>query len=327
MRILGIESSCDETSVAVVDCAPDGHKVINLHTNSQIMTHQEYGGVVPEVAGRKHCLNIVPTIKAAIDDLNDIDLIAVTRGPGLAQGLTVGVSATKSLALAWDIPLIGVNHMEGHLLSQLLSDEIRPSDFEFPAISLTVSGGHTDLVLVKDFGQYELIGRTKDDAAGEAFDKIAKMLGLTYPGGPSLSKAAIGGDSAAIDFPRAMRQYKNFDFSFSGLKTSVLYYIKDNPDYNLADVAASAQEAIVDILAFKTINSCNALDVKTLFLNGGVAANEELRQRLTDKCLEHEVTFIPCDKKYTGDNGAMIAMAGIHRRGFPHSEISGSKSV
>jgi N6-L-threonylcarbamoyladenine synthase len=225
MHILGIESSCDDTSVALLNSSPKGHVVICEKTASQIEVHKKYGGVVPEIAGRMHAEKIVPLIEEVLKDQPKPDVIAVTAGPGLITGLLVGVEAAKTLAYLWEIPLVALNHIEGHIHSVEINTQ---QPILFPALCLVVSGGHTELILMKDHGDYTIIGRTKDDAAGECFDKVAKLLGFEYPGGPQISKQAQNGTSTAIDFPRPMLNQDNFDFSFSGLKTSALYWLRDH---------------------------------------------------------------------------------------------------
>ncbi|MBN2517092.1 MAG: tRNA (adenosine(37)-N6)-threonylcarbamoyltransferase complex transferase subunit TsaD [Deltaproteobacteria bacterium] len=309
MLVLGIESSCDETAAAVVQ---DG---ITLRSNviaSQIDAHSQYGGVVPEIASRKHIEAIIPVIMQALDDagvsLRDIDGIAVTRGPGLVGSLLVGISVAKSIAYAQGLPFVGVNHLEGHIAAIFLSEQ-RPA---FPFVALVVSGGHTSVYLVKDFGNVNIIGQTRDDAAGEAFDKAAKMLDLGYPGGVVIDGLAKKGDPAYIHFPRSMRDSK--DFSFSGLKTSLLNYIKkrEHPikKDELPDIVASYQEAIVDVLLEKTLRAADDCSVKRVVVSGGVAANGRLRERFYEKSHEKGIdTYIPPAVLCT-DNAAMIAVVG-----------------
>lgn len=309
MLVLGIESSCDETAAAVVQ---DG---ITLRSNviaSQIDVHSQYGGVVPEIASRKHIEAIIPVIMQALDDagvsLHDIDGIAVTRGPGLVGSLLVGLSVAKSIAYAQGLPFVGVNHLEGHIAAIFLSEQ-RPA---FPFIALVVSGGHTSVYLVNDFGNVNVIGQTRDDAAGEAFDKAAKMLDLGYPGGVAIDRLAKKGDPAYIQFPRSMRDSK--DFSFSGLKTSLLNYIKkrEHPikKDELPDIVASYQEAIVDVLLEKTLRAAEDCSVKRVVVSGGVAANGRLRDRFYEKTHEKGIdTYIPPPVLCT-DNAAMIAVVG-----------------
>lgn len=314
MRILGIESSCDETAIAIVSGNGDpavgvaGDLVIETSLiASQAALHAKYGGVVPEVAAREHIDAIFPLLLAAgiARDGSGIDAIAVTSGPGLVPALRVGVELAKTLAWAWKKPLVAVNHLEGHLYSTF-----RP--IAFPALALLVSGGHTEIVLMKDHGAYERVGATRDDAAGEAFDKVAKLLGLGYPGGPAVSRAAESGDPTAIAFPRPMRESGDFDFSFSGLKTAVAVRRRENPDDRVEDVCASFQAAVVDVLAEKTMRAAEQYGPKCLILAGGVSANKALRERLRRE-YEPMGPFLVPDLVLTGDNAAMIAAAGYYR--------------
>ena len=312
MRILAIESSCDDTSVALLDCTEKGTTVINQKTASQIPVHRKYGGVVPEVAGRAHAENIFPVVEAVIDDYEKPEAIAVTSGPGLITGLLVGAEVAKGLSYAWDVPLIPVNHIGGHVFSSLLSEtgETNSETFDFPALALIVSGGHTSLILMSEEGSYKQLGSTRDDAAGEAFDKVAKLLGLPYPGGPEISRLAQSGNPEAIAFTRPMLNDDNFDFSFAGLKTAVLYHLRDNPDDKKEDVAASFQEAVVDVLVQKTIRAAKKYKVQTLLLGGGVSNNTELRDRLESAAKELGIRFLKPRREYTMDNAAMIGRAG-----------------
>lgn len=309
VRILGIESSCDETAIAIVKGDGDSIIVEKNLIASQAKLHEKYGGVVPEVAARKHTDVIFPLLVEAgvARDGSNIDAIAVTAGPGLVPALRVGVELGKTLAWAWNKPLIGVNHLEGHIYSVWFSG--KPS---FPALCLLVSGGHTELILMKDHGVYELIGKTRDDAAGECFDKAAKLLGLGYPGGPAVSKAALAGKRDAIEFPRPMLESGDFDFSFSGLKTAVLVRRKEHPEDRVEDVCASLEEAIVDTLVGKTLSAVEKYQPTSVILSGGVSANKRLREKLAD-ALSHAAAqppFFTPDFAYTGDNAAMIAAAG-----------------
>lgn len=308
--ILGIETSCDETAVAVVR---DGSEVLSSIIASQNV-HAKFGGVVPELAGREHERQILPVVREALRGASlpmtkpGIEAIAVTMGPGLAGALMVGISAAKALSVAWELPLVGVNHLEGHLFAvRLEADPI-----EYPAVMLLVSGGHTMLVLVKEPGKYRIIGQSLDDAAGEAFDKVARFLGLSYPGGPEIEREACFGDPAAVRFPRSLRD-GSYNFSFSGLKTAVVTYAKRNPDMGIADIAASFQAAVVDVLVEKTLNSAQDLGAKSVAIAGGVAANTQLRTVLTEKA--HKAGFGVCipSKANCTDNGAMIAAAGAWR--------------
>jgi N6-L-threonylcarbamoyladenine synthase len=307
--VLGIETSCDETAAALV---MGGGDVLSSVVSSQIELHATFGGVVPEIASRAHLELLNPVIARAIveggvDDRR-IDAIACTIGPGLIGALLVGVSAAKALALAWDVPFVGVNHLEAHLYSALLDD---PS-IELPIVVLLVSGGHTMLVEMIAPGEYRVLGQTIDDAAGEAFDKVARFLGLGYPGGPAIERAAASGDPEAIAFPRAMRD-DGLDFSFSGLKTAVLNHVRAHPDVETTDVAASFQAAVVDVLVHKARKAARSVGAKGLALGGGVAANSELRERLLDACTDDGLRgFLPSRAMCT-DNAAMIAAAGWHR--------------
>ncbi len=312
MIILGIESSCDDTSVALLDCSKQGHFVIKEITASQIDIHKKYGGVVPEIAGRMHAEKIVPLIEAILKKRPTPNAIAITIGPGLITGLLVGLEAAKTLAYVWNIPLVGVNHLEGHIYSV----EIGQNKIQYPAIALIASGGHTELIYISKQGKYKRIGATKDDAAGECFDKVAKLLGLPYPGGPEISKLAEKGNHTAIKFPRPMLNNKNWDFSFSGLKTSALYWLRDNigRTFNLCDFCASFQQAIIDVLVGKTINAAEKYQPKTIILSGGVSANKKLRETLRKEILDQfpksEVRFPK--SAYCMDNGSMIAVAGYY---------------
>ena len=313
-QILAIETSCDETAAAVVT---EDHQVLSSVVSSQVDLHARYGGVVPELAGRAHVELITPVVAQALlesgvdrpgDRRPDIAAVAATVGPGLVGSLLVGVSAAKALALVWDVPFVGVNHLEGHLAAAFLEEP----DLELPIVVLLVSGGHTMLVAMEDRGRYRLLGQTIDDAAGEAFDKVARFLGLGYPGGPVIDKIAMEGDPKSIEFPRAMRD-AGYDFSFSGLKTSVITYVRKNPDVAVADVAASFQEAVVDVLVSKARRAAADLGARGLCLAGGVAANSLLRERTLDVCIAEGLrAFIPSRSLCT-DNAAMIGAAGWWR--------------
>lgn len=310
--ILGIESSCDETGVALYH-AERGLLAHVLH--SQIAMHNEYGGVVPELASRDHVRYVLPLIREVAArsrcSLGDIDAIAYTQGPGLSGALLVGASVACSLAYALDIPSIGIHHLEGHLLSPLLSD---PAP-DFPFIALLVSGGHTQLMRVDSVGHYTLLGETLDDAAGEAFDKSAKLLGLNYPGGPALSKLAQAGQSGRFKLPRPMLHSGDLDFSFSGLKTAVLTLSKQHElnDQTKADIACAAQEAIVEVLASKAMAALKQSGLKQLVVAGGVGANQQLRARLNAAASKHDYRVFYPDLEFCTDNGAMIAFAGALR--------------
>ncbi|NYT57626.1 tRNA (adenosine(37)-N6)-threonylcarbamoyltransferase complex transferase subunit TsaD [Alcaligenaceae bacterium] len=317
MIIIGFESSCDETGVALA-CTEKGLLAHALH--SQIAMHREYGGVVPELASRDHIRRILPLTRQVLEQaglgVDDIDAVAYTAGPGLAGALLVGASVAQSFAWSRRLPAIPIHHLEGHLLSPLLA-EPRP---EFPFVALLVSGGHTQLMRVDAVGAYELLGETLDDAAGEAFDKTAKLMGLGYPGGPALSKLAEQGDAAAFDLPRPMMHSGDLDFSFSGLKTAVLTRLKSIEkasgalsDQQRADLAAATEAAIVDVLAKKSIKAMKQTGLKRLVVAGGVGANRHLRAQLRQAMegLNGQVYFPPLD--LCTDNGAMIAYAGVLR--------------
>jgi N6-L-threonylcarbamoyladenine synthase len=344
MRILSIETSCDETSLALVDCTGTAKNpvfnVLKLLTNSQIELHREWGGVVPNIAKREHIKNLPLLLnelglsykpKAKSYKL-PFDAIAVTVGPGLEPALWAGIEFAKQLAKDLKKPLLGANHMEGHMLSVLLNTEISDSQFliskqetkkiKFPAIGLVVSGGHTILVKMDSYTKWTNLGETRDDAAGEAFDKVARMLKLPYPGGPEISKLALKGDPTAIDFPRPMlnpsagsgRRANNYEFSFSGIKTSVLYYLRDNPltaksSKLKADLAASFQQAVIDVLVKKTMRAAKEFGAQTVFVCGGVAANKELRRQLSADCEKWGIAFMAPANEYNTDNAAMIAPA------------------
>jgi N6-L-threonylcarbamoyladenine synthase len=307
--VLGIETSCDETAAALV---MGGHDVVSSAVSTQVDLHAQFGGVVPEVASRAHLDLLNPMIARAIVEAgveeSRIDAVACTVGPGLVGALLVGVSAAKALALTWGVPFVGVNHMEAHLYSAFLED----STLEFPLVVLLVSGGHTMLVEMQGHGAYRLLGQTIDDAAGEAFDKVARFLGLGYPGGPAIDREAVHGDPEAIAFPRAML-HDGLDFSFSGLKTSVMNHVRRNPDVSAADVAASFQAAVVDVLVAKAARAAAEVGARGLVLGGGVAANSLLRERLVAASDEIGIRgFLPSRAMCT-DNAAMIAAAGWHR--------------
>lgn len=307
--VLGIETSCDETAAALV---MGGHDVVSNIVSTQIELHADFGGVVPEVASRAHLDALNPVIAQAIVeggvDESRIDAIACTVGPGLVGALLVGVSAAKSLALAWDKPFIGVNHMEAHLYAASLED---PS-LEFPLVVLLVSGGHTMLVEMIDHGRYRLLGQTIDDAAGEAFDKVARFLDLGYPGGPAIDAASVLGDPEAIAFPRAMKD-DGLNFSFSGLKTSVMNYVRKHPDVGDADVSASFQMAVVDVLVHKARKAARQVGATGIVLGGGVAANSLLREELAAACAADGIRASLPSRAMCTDNAAMIAAAGWYR--------------
>lgn len=311
MNVLGIETSCDDTSAAVYST----DKGLLSLTISFQMEHMEFGGVVPELASRAHLSLILPVIDKALSKagmtLDNIDGIAVTAGPGLVGSLLVGVSAVKAIALARNIPMIGVHHIEGHIFSNFIEKPFPP----YPSIVLVVSGGHTELVLMKAPLTYEVLGKTRDDAAGEAFDKIAKLLGLGYPGGPAVEKAAAGQDSSFVDFP--ISKVPGFEFSFSGLKTAVMVYVtKKGEDFtrcHLGDILASFQQAVVEALVIKTLKALKEYGIKTLLLAGGVAANQALRERLAAEAGRCCFKLFTPQLLYCTDNAAMIAKAGHER--------------
>jgi N6-L-threonylcarbamoyladenine synthase len=308
-RILGIETSCDETAAAVVERAT---LVRSSVVASQIDRHARYGGVVPEIASRAHVELITPVVAQALVEAGvadqEVEAVAATAGPGLVGSLLVGVSAAKALALVWDVPFVAVNHLEGHLYASFLEEP----DLDLPLVVLLVSGGHTMLVHMEDHGTYRLLGSTIDDAAGEAFDKVARYLGLGYPGGPVIDRVSEEGDRDAIRFPRAMLD-SGYDFSFSGLKTAVVNHVRRHPEAPTADVAASFQEAVVDVLVTKARKAARDVGAKGLCLGGGVAANRSLRSRFVEACDEDGIrAFVPSRSMCT-DNAAMIAAAGWWR--------------
>lgn len=313
LLILGIETSCDETSAAVV---LDGHIVLSNVISSQVPVHRLYGGVVPEIASRQHVEAIVPVVDEALAQAGvsfvDLASVAVTAGPGLVGALLVGLSYAKALAYGLSLPLVGVNHLEGHIYANFLAHDI-----QFPILCLVVSGGHTDLIYMPKHGVYQLLGQTRDDAAGEAFDKVARALGLPYPGGPEIEQQAIAGNPRAHHFPRSFLETGSLDFSFSGLKSAVLNVIhhasQTGDALSVPNLAASFQEAVVDVLVEKTLIAARRLAVNSIYVAGGVSANQYLRQRLTEKAerLGHYVGFPPLG--LCTDNAAMIACAGYFR--------------
>lgn len=313
MLVLGVETSCDDTAVSVL---LDERTILANVVSSQDQIHGPYGGVVPELASRQHVKNILPIIDVALDKakvaIQDIDGIAVTRGPGLVGSLLVGLSLAKGMAFRWGIPFVGVNHLEAHLLAIQLEQQV-----SFPYIALLASGGHTLLYCVKDFAHYDYLGGTRDDAAGEAFDKVAKMMGLGYPGGRVIDNLAKSGDRRAIRFPRARLTKGSFDFSFSGLKTAVWHYLKSTADgtwkKHIPDIAASFQEAVVDMLVHPTTRVAQAHDVHRIVLAGGVAANSRLREKMKEEAATMELEVYFPAPKFCTDNGAMVALTGYHR--------------
>lgn len=317
--VLGIETSCDETSAAVVR---GGTTILSNVITSQVDLHAKYGGVVPEVASRKHVEAVIPAVDTALRQagvaLPELAGIAVTHGPGLVGGLLVGVSVAKAIAFGRHLPLVGVNHIEGHIYANFLEHpELKP-----PLVCLTVSGGHTDLLHIKDFGAYELLGRTRDDAAGEAFDKVARVMGLGYPGGPHIDRLAKSGDPRAVELPRALSQEETFDFSFSGLKTAVLNYLRKErqnrgggllPEELLAGLAASFQAAVVEVLVSRTIQAAREKGARAVVMSGGVAANSMLREQMSEAGAREGIAVYYPSLALCTDNAAMIACAGYYR--------------
>lgn len=314
INILAIESSCDETAASVVR---NGREILSNIISSQIEIHKKYGGVVPEVASRKHIENISSVVKEALEEsklgIDDIDAIAVTYGPGLVGALLIGINYAKSLAYAWDKPLVGVNHIEGHISANYIEDK----SLEPPFMCLVVSGGHTHLVYVEDYGKYEVMGRTRDDAAGEAYDKISRALNLGYPGGPKIDKLAKSGNKEAIYFPRAKLNDESLDFSFSGLKSAVLNYINQTTQKGgkivEADVAASFQESVIDVLVEKLIKAAKLKGCDKIALAGGVASNSRLREVLEMKCENNKLLLYRPSPILCTDNAAMIASCAYYK--------------
>ncbi|MBQ9074785.1 MAG: tRNA (adenosine(37)-N6)-threonylcarbamoyltransferase complex transferase subunit TsaD [Mogibacterium sp.] len=310
---LGIETSCDETAVSVV---ADGRDILSNVISTQISIHTQFGGVVPEIASRRHLENINGVIDKALTDagvcIGDIDLVGVTYGPGLVGALLIGVAAAKSIAYACDIPLVGVNHMHGHIAANYLEHH----DLEPPFMSLVVSGGHTNIVNVPDYNRCEKIGGTRDDAAGEAFDKVARVIGLGYPGGPKVDKAAREGRRDAIDFKRVWLEPGSYDFSFSGLKTQALNYLNSERqagrEINVNDVAASFQEAVVEVIAEKAVRAAAEYGQKRIVMAGGVASNTRLRELISEKAAAEGIDVLRPSPVLCTDNGAMIASAAYY---------------
>lgn len=312
--ILALETSCDETSASVV---ADGRIVLSNVIFSQIPVHQKFGGVVPEIASRKHIEKVIPVVEQALQEagveLKDITAIGVTHGPGLVGALLVGVAVAKALSFATDIPLVGVNHLEGHIFANFLSHK----ELEPPFMALVVSGGHTSLVHVKGYNEFELLGQTRDDAAGEAFDKIARVMKMPYPGGPHIDRLAATGNPDAIPFPRALTGRDNFEFSFSGLKSAVLNYLNSaeqkGEEINHADVAASFQAAVVDVLVSKALQAADKCGVKQVVLAGGVAANSGLKGKLAKECTKQGISLYSPELILCTDNAAMIACRAYYQ--------------
>jgi N6-L-threonylcarbamoyladenine synthase len=326
MKVLAIETSCDDTSAAVL---LDGRKILSNVVSSQMVIHQRYGGIVPELASRRHIETIVPIVTEAMEQarvkLREIEGIAVTQGPGLVGSLLVGLSFTKSLSFSTGIPFVGVNHIEAHLSAIFLEEEPPP---RFPFIGLVVSGGHTSLFQVNGFGKFRRVGQTRDDAAGEAFDKVAKLLGLGYPGGPIIDKLSKEGNPRAIRFPRPSLGKNSFDFSFSGLKTAVVNYVKSHPvplggysESIIRDIVSSFQEAVVEVLVKKTLQAAQHLGLKRIVLSGGVAANQHLRQRIKEEASQHKLRIYIPSPPFCTDNAAMVGVVGYEylKRGLRSS--------
>ena len=327
MRVLAIETSCDDTGAAVV---LDGRKILSNVVSSQVPIHQKYGGVVPELASRKHIESIIPVVTEALETaevtLREIDGIAVTQGPGLVGSLLIGLSFAKSLSFAAGLPLVGVNHVEAHL-SAIFLEEKPP---KLPFIGLVVSGGHTSLFRMDGFGKYKRLGQTRDDAAGEAFDKVAKFFGLGYPGGPIIDELSKAGNARAIRFPRASLGKDSFDFSFSGLKTAVVNYVKsiprpvkDYPENLIRDIVSSFQEAVVEVLVKKTLRAAQHQGLKRIVLSGGVAANRRLRERMKEEASEERIKLYIPSPSFCTDNAAMVGVVGYEylKRGI-RSDLS-----
>lgn len=312
--ILAVETSCDETSAAVI---ADGREILSNIISSQVPVHQKFGGVVPEIASRKHVELLNAVVQEALTEagigFSDLTAVAVTYGPGLVGALLVGVSAAKAYAYTLGVPLIGVNHMEGHIYANFLAHP----EIEFPVLCLVVSGGHTDLVYVEGHDRYEIVGRTRDDAAGEAFDKVARAMGLGYPGGPLIDRLAVSGDPQAIDLPRAYLEENSLDFSFSGLKSAVLNYlnrmVQKNEEVNKPDLAASFQQAVVDVLVDKTMAAVRRFGVKNVLLAGGVAANRKLRSNLEDAAAREDSRIFYPPPVLCTDNAAMVGCAAFYK--------------
>lgn len=330
--LLAIESSCDETAAAVVK---NGREVLSNVIYSQIALHTEYGGVVPEIASRKHIEKINQVIRQALSDagktLQDLDGIAVTYGPGLVGALLVGVSEAKAISFATGLPLLGIHHIEGHISANYIENK----ELEPPFVCLVASGGHSHLVVVKDYGEYEIIGRTRDDAAGEAFDKVARAIGLGYPGGPKIDKLSKEGNPDAIAFPRAKVNENEYDFSFSGLKSAVLNYLNGcqmkGEEVNRADVAASFQKAVIDVLVEHSIHAVKQFGYDKFAIAGGVASNSSLRKAFEERCASEGIQFYHPSPIYCTDNAAMIGAAGYYefikgvRSGYDLNAVPGLK--
>jgi len=317
--VLGIETSCDETSVAVLQLDGERLELLYHKVSTQLEHHKPFGGVVPEVATRQHLKVLDPMVGDALSEIDltgqDFGLIAVTCGPGLASSLMVGHAYAQGLGLAWNVPVAGINHMEGHLLSPFLS---KGQPFRAPHIALIISGGHTMLVEVFGLDQYRMLGSTRDDAVGEAYDKVAKLLGLEYPGGPEVESHAMEGDEERFQFPRSMLHSGNHEFSFSGLKTAVRYEIPrlghELERQDVCDLCAGFQQAVIEILAGKLERAIISLGAKLATVSGGVSCNRAIRQALENRCLDHGVDFLSASPQFSTDNAAMIAYAGALRQ-------------
>lgn len=331
VTILAIESSCDETAVSIIRGNLLQTEILSSEIASQIEIHREHGGVTPELASRNHSLALRPLVDQALSKariaFSEVDCFCATAGPGLASSLLIGHTAAKAMAIAANKPFISVNHMEGHLLSPFISGD----QGILPNISLVVSGGHTMILHTKQFGEYVLLGKSTDDAAGEAYDKVAKMLGLPYPGGPEIERTACGGNPEAYAFPRSMLKQSNLDFSFSGLKTAVLYTISElNPETGkatpeqLPDLCASFQAAVLEVLVKKTIRAAQSVDADRITMSGGVSCNEALHEAMLDACQHHSMQLDICSKHLSTDNAAMIAYVGLHK--YLRGEFSGLES-
>ena len=332
LTILAIETSCDDTGISIIKCKPKSEKreavfeILSNIVSSQVKIHAQYGGVYPLLAKREHQKNLPTVFKKAVQQaklsLKEIDLIAVTVGPGLEPCLWQGINFAKKLAIKFDLPVVPINHIEAHILANWLDNKQQTINNEqiFPAIALIVSGGHTQLILMKDFGKYRILGETRDDAAGECFDKTARVLGLGYPGGPAIEKEASKANRgpASVDLPRPMIYHKNYDFSFSGLKTAVLYHHKKQPKKikkshkYIQTMAAEIQQAIIDVLILKTIKAAKEYKVKSIILGGGVIANNELKKQFKVQVSKLKLNFLSPPRKFCTDNGAMIGIAGYY---------------
>lgn len=330
MKILGIETSCDETAIAIVGASGKSipkFKILENAVSSQIKIHRPFGGVVPNLAKREHIKNLPIVLKKVLGSkykMSDVDLIAVTNGPGLEPALWTGIKFALQLGEKYKKPILPVNHLEGHLYSPLIKGQFEAKSI-YPAVGLIISGGHTILVVQKNLTTWEKIGETLDDAVGESYDKVARLLGLPYPGGPEIEKLAKSGEPDAIPFPRPMTKTKNYNFSFSGLKTAVLYYLRDNPKYKKTDVAASFEQSTIDVMVGKTIRAVREYRSKSVFLGGGVAANMALRGALEKETKNLKIRFLTPSLRLSTDNGTMIAAAGyinlINGKAKPTKEI------